>query len=139
MLLHKDVRVEHLVVEVVELHGASLKRVLLVAALFLLSLSSRHEDALLEELSSGDHCVGIQLAELLHFLDAQDFVRRVNAGAYIGIPRTGFDQVAQLLAAQTAYFLADLLQLTIFVVHLVLQALRGLFWCCRGQNSEFDV
>jgi len=31
------------------------------------------------------------------------------------------------------------LQVLEVVVHLVLQALRGLFWCCRGQNSEFDV
>ena len=118
LLLDKDVRVEHFVVEIVELHRAALERMLLVRALFLLGGPRRHQNALLEEVSGRDHRVGIELPVLFDFADAHLLGLRVGLRAYIGVPGAHIDHVASFLAAEAADVL-DLLGFAMLLVFLL--------------------
>ena len=71
IFLNKNVRVELIIVEVIKLHRATREGVHLVVSLILFSSTVRHDDALLEEMGSCDHCVSIQLPVVLDLLDSK--------------------------------------------------------------------
>lgn len=122
-LLDEDIRVELLVVEVVELHRAALERMSLVVFLLLIRDFRRDEDAFLEEMSRRDNRVRVQLPVVLDLLDSREVFLSVGPGADVGVSRAYLNCVAELLAAIAAdlcalHFFNHLVVLVVVIVFL---------------------
>ena len=97
--MHEDVWVVDLVIEVIELHGTALEGMLLVHFLFLLRLSGRHQNTLLEEVSRCHYGVSVKFSVVLDVLDPNVVCIGVMLRTNVRVSGALLYQMANFLAA----------------------------------------
>ena len=104
VLLDQNVRIVLIVVEVVELHGASFERIRFdyFLLIYLSSWLIGHDDALFQEVSRCHDRIRMQLSIVLDLLYALVIELRVGFGADVRVAWAFFNRVTKLLTAMAS-------------------------------------
>ena len=104
VLLDQNVRIVLIVIEVVELHGASFERIRFnyFLLIYLCSWLIGHDDALLQEVGRCHDRVRMKLSIVLDLLYALVIELRVDFRADVRVSWAFFNRVAQLLTAMAS-------------------------------------